>query len=146
MFTPHQTKPGGEFSPKSKSAIHSLASQISHKVRESYEAFRKCLHRQAAAYGECFLCHEQPHLSVQRGLLHVQFACLFVDCEHVTCSFWLLTDDAVGDLGINRPSLVVIFPLDLHHKGSCSGSQQDKTISEESIKSVFMRNTYPTCV
>lgn len=67
---------------------------------------------------------EPPHLSVQCGLLHVQFARVFVDDEHVTRAFWLLTDDAVREFGIIRPRFVSVFSLDLHNKGSCRGSQQ----------------------
>lgn len=61
------------------------------------------------------------YLSVQCGLVDIQISCLFVDSKHVTCALWLLTDNAVGDLWITCSSLVIIFPLNLHNKGSCMG-------------------------
>lgn len=77
-----------------------------------------------------YMEHVITHLSVQCGLFDINFACLFIYSKHVACAFRLLTDDAVGDLCINCSSLVIIFPLDLHNKGSCSGSQQDKAITK----------------
>lgn len=69
---------------------------------------------------------EQPHLSVQCRLPDKDFPRLLFYIEHVFFAFWLLADDFIGKLRINCSFLVIVLPLDLHHKGSCGGSQQDR--------------------